>query len=224
MERQDHVPRLSRLADMLDPEMDRQRFWAVLVPVERVDGRTRVTDVDILDGDPPAGGVTADRMPLTIVADNIRSAFNLGGIFRTAECLGAEAIWLCGYSADPGHPHVAAAAMGTTATVPWRRFERIGPALAELRQAGAWIAALETVADAPEVGSLPWRFPCAVVIGNERFGLDPGTVAACHTAARIPSHGVKNSLNVVTALAICAWDARRAFDKTDAARPQGKRI
>ncbi len=213
MERQDHLPRLVRLAALLDPEMDRKRFWSVLVPVERASGRTRVTDVDILDRDPPAGAARAARMPLTVVADNIRSAFNLGGLFRTAECLGAEAVWLCGYSADPGHPHVAAAAMGTVAAVPWRSFERVGPALEALRRAGVWIVALETVAQAPPIGSLVWRFPCAVVLGNERFGLDPETVKACDTAARIPSYGVKNSLNVVNALAICAWDARQSWQR-----------
>lgn len=213
LERQDHLPRLARLAELLDPAMTRKQFWTVLVPAERAGSRTRVTDLDILDRDPPAGAARADRMPLTVVADNIRSAFNLGGIFRTAECLGASAVWLCGYCADPGHPQVAAAALGTVGAVPWRRFERIGPALAELRQAGVWTVALETVSGAPEVGALSWRFPSAVVIGNERFGLDPETVAACDTAARIPSYGVKNSLNVVTALAICAWDARLAFKK-----------
>ncbi len=211
MERQAHLPRLVRLSELLASEMDRRQFWSVLVPVERASGRTRVTDVDILDRDPPPGAARAERMPLTVVADNIRSAFNLGGLFRTAECLGAEAVWLCGYSAAPDHPHVAAAAMGTVATLPWRSFQRVGPALEELRQAGVWTVALETVAQAPAVGNLPWRFPCAIVLGNERFGLDPETVSACDTAARIPAYGVKNSLNVVTALAICAWDARQAW-------------
>jgi tRNA G18 (ribose-2'-O)-methylase SpoU len=214
MERQNHLPRLARLAGLLDPAMTRKQFWAVLVPAERAGARTRVTDLDILARDPPPDAAQADRMPLTVVADNIRSAFNLGGIFRTAECLGAAAVWLCGYSADPGHPQVAAAALGTVGAVPWRSFERIGPALAELREAGVWTVALETVAGAPEVGALSWRFPSAIVIGNERFGLDPETVAACDTAARIPSYGVKNSLNVVTALAICAWDARLAFQRS----------
>jgi len=84
---------------------------------------------------------------------------------------------------------------------------------AELRQHGVWTVALETVAHAPCVGEIPWRFPCAVVLGNERFGLDPGTVAACDGTARIPAYGTKNSLNVVTAFAICAWDARRVWNQ-----------
>lgn len=213
MERQEHVPRLLRLAEMLDPQMDHQQFWSVLVPVERADARRRVTDVDVLDHDvntitkgPP------ERMPLTIIADNLRSAFNLGGLFRTADCLGAAGIWLCGYSAAPDHPHVAAAAMGTVHSMPWRIFDRVGSALAELRCAGIWTVALETVSQAPCVGEFRWRFPCAIVLGNERFGIGPETITACDSVVRIPSYGLKNSLNVVTACAICAWDARQAWN------------
>lgn len=213
MEQQEHVPRLVRLAALLDPEMDRRRFWTVLVPIERADIRARVTDSAILDRDPGPEAAAPRRMPLTVVADNLRSAFNVGGLFRTADGLGAADLWLCGYTAAPSHPHVAAAAMGTAANLPWRTFERVADALAELRQHGVWTVALETVAHTPCVGEIPWRFPCAVVLGNERFGLDPGTVAACDGTARIPAYGTKNSLNVVTAFAICAWDARRVWNQ-----------
>lgn len=214
-ERQEHVPRLVRLAALLDPQMDRKRFWTVLVPVERADARTRVTDSTILSHDPGAAASASQRMPLTVVADNLRSAFNIGGLFRTADCLGAATVWLCGYTATPDHPHVAAAAMGTAAQLPWRVFERVGDALAELRQHGVWTVALETVAHGPSVGDIPWRFPCAVVLGNERFGLDPETIAACDSRARIPTYGSKNSLNVVNAFAICAWDIRRVWNQAE---------
>ena len=191
------------------------------MPVERADTRLRVTDVDVLDHDTTALTAPPERMPLTIVADNLRSAFNLGGLFRTADCLGAAGIWLCGYSAAPDHPHVAAAAMGTVASMPWRTFDRIGPALDELRHAGIRTVALETVAEAPYVGEFGWQFPCAVVLGNERFGLDPETIKACDSVVRIPSYGLKNSLNVVTACAICAWDARQAWQHAQSDRAHG---
>ncbi len=210
---QDHLPHLCKLAGLLDPAMDRRQLASVLAPVERAAGRQRVTDVDILDADAPLADATPDRMALTVVVDCLRSAFNLGGVFRTAECLGAEAVWLCGYTADPAHPQVAQAAMGTERLMPYRLFERLPDALAELRRAGVQSVALETVSGAAAPEAFGWTFPCAVVLGNERFGLGPETLAAVDAVVRIPSYGRKNSLNVVTAFAICAYQARVAWSR-----------
>ena len=88
------------------------------MPVEREVARRRVTDVQILDRDAWRNS-SRRRMPLVLVADSLRSAFNIGGLFRTAECFGAEALWLCGYSATPEHPHVTEAALGADQLVPW---------------------------------------------------------------------------------------------------------
>lgn len=206
------LPHLAKLARLLELGMTRQQFWSVLVPVEREVARCKITDVDILDADLPAGAATGAPMPLTVIVDSVRSAFNLGGIFRTAECFGVRELVLCGYTPRPDQPQVAKAALGTEALVTWRYEEDIRAVIAEQKASGTPCFALETVAGAPDLAAFAWPFPCALVLGNERFGLDAEVVAACDGAVRIPLFGRKNSLNVVTAFAVAACEVRKRFD------------
>lgn len=205
------LPHLAGLARLLEPAMTRQQFWSVLVPVEREVARCKITDVDILDADLPADAASGGTMPLTVIVDSLRSAFNLGGIFRTAECFGVRELVLCGYTPLPDQPQVAKAALGTEKLVAWRYAEDLRQVVAELRASGVPCFALETVAGAPDVAEVAWPFPCALVLGNERFGLDAETVAACDGAVRIPLYGRKNSLNVVSAFAVAAQEIRKRF-------------
>lgn len=210
--RQGHLPHLHKLAAMLDLEMSRRQLGAVLAPVERAAAQRRVTDAEILDADAPAEAVAGGGlMPLTVVVDCLRSAFNLGGVFRTAECLGVSRVWVCGYTPEPSHAQVAQAAMGAEKLVSWQVWPRVGDALAALRAEGVTRVALETVREAPDPDDYQWTFPCALVLGNERFGLDPDTLRQVDGVVRIPVHGRKNSLNVVTAFAVCGYAIRRAF-------------
>jgi tRNA G18 (ribose-2'-O)-methylase SpoU len=216
LEEQTAAPRLRQLARLVDPAADRARLTSVLVPVEREVGRRRVTDVQILDRDAPAERPSGARLPLILVADSLRSAFNVGGLLRTAECFGAEAVWLCGYSATPEHPHVAEAALGADRLVPWRACSRTAEALEDLRRGGRSLVALETVAGAADLAAFHWPFPCALLLGNERFGLAPDLVAQADACVRIPVFGRKNSLNVVSAAAIALHAARCAWHPVDA--------
>jgi len=210
--RQDHLPHLHKLAALLEPAMERRQLGAVLAPVERAAARRRVTDVEILEADAPAAAAPVGApMPLTVVVDCMRSAFNLGGVFRTAECLGVARVWLCGYTTEPSQPQVAQAAMGTEKLVPWQVWPRVGDALEALRAEGVARVALETVRDAPTHADYPWTFPCALVLGNERFGLDPGTLRQVDGVVRIPVYGRKNSLNVAAAFAVCGYAIRQAW-------------
>jgi tRNA G18 (ribose-2'-O)-methylase SpoU len=210
---QTEVPHLAKLAALLDPEMTRRQFWTVLVPVEREVARLKVTDVEILDADLPVAGTMAATMPMTVVVDSVRSAFNVGGLFRTAECFGVRELVLCGYTALPDQPQVARAALGTENVVAWRYAEDIRATIAALQAARTPCFALETVRGAVDLAEVDWPFPCALILGNERFGLDPEVVAACDGVVRIPLFGRKNSLNVVTAFAVAAHEIRRRFAK-----------
>lgn len=201
-------PRLHALARLFRPGMTRRDLWAALVPVERGLSRVKVTDIDILTADSPPAAAPS-RAPLAIVADNIRSAMNMGGLFRTAECFGLEEIILTGYSPSPEEPRVAAAALGAEQWVPWRRFERAREAVEALQREGKRCIALETVASAPVLDEFSWEFPAVILLGSERFGLDPEVVEACDGVVRIPLYGRKNSLNVVSACAIALHAARR---------------
>lgn len=204
--------RLRGFARLLAPGATERAVLCALVPLERVDARTRVTDADmgLTDADAPAAA--PDRFPLVVVADNLRSALNVGGLFRTADFLGAEAVWLCGYSATPDHPQVARSALGAERTVPWRRFDDVREALATLRAEGRSVYALETSSRAVPLAGAAFEWPAALLLGSERFGLDPDVVAASDACVAIPGHGAKNSLNVVSALAISAYAMRAAWD------------
>lgn len=206
------LPRLAGLARLMVPGLTRRQFWSALVPVERAVARSKVTDVDILDADlPPERAPAMPPMPLTVVADSIRSAFNLGGLFRTAECFGVRDLVLCGYTPPPDQPQAARAALGAERLVPWRHAGDVREAIAGLRAAGMPCIALETVDGAPTVEAFDWMFPCALVLGNERFGLDPDVVRICDGAVRIPLFGCKNSLNVVAAFAVAVSTIRRRW-------------
>jgi len=194
--------------------LERHELVSLIVPLERALDR-RVRDEDFLPvTDLPAA--RAERMPVCVVADSFRSAFNVGGVFRTGECFGVEEILLSGYSPAPDDPRVARAAMGTERLVAWSRCATAREAVARLRERGTSVVALETGADHPEISAFEPRFPCALLLGNERFGLSPSLVAEADGRVRIPTFGVKASLNAVAALAIALYELRRRYQGTPA--------
>ena len=144
-----------------------------------------------------------------MVADNIRSAFNAGGLFRTADFFGVERLVLCGYTPGPENPQVRKTALGADETVPWEHAGDVRDVIDRLHADGYTVYALETADGAIDVSSVTPSFPCAIMLGNERFGLDPDVVAAADAVLEIPSLGMKNSLNVVSAFAVAAAFLRR---------------
>ena len=209
------VERLQKLARLVVPGITDKQLLCVLVPVERVAARERITDADMGITSHDSYAVGPATFPLIVVADNIRSAVNIGGLFRTVEFLGAEALWLCGYSATPEHPHVARSAMGAEKMVPWRWFDNVREALIELRENGVHLYALETTEWARDVTACAYEFPAALIVGNERFGLDPEIVDGVDATVIIQARGIKNSLNVVSALAIAGHVVRGEYDKNE---------
>lgn len=200
--------RILKLAHLLQPGATGRSIQAALVPLERVDSRAKVTDADmgIRTTDSPRA---PDRADLVVVADNIRSAFNAGGIFRTADFFGASRVVLCGYTPTPESPQVKKTALGADEALPWEHVADVRDLLDAFRREGRRIYALETVDGATPVEALSPVFPCALLLGNERFGLDPDVIAAADEVVEIRSHGTKNSLNVVSALAVAAAALRR---------------
>ena len=204
--------RIIGLAHLLQPGTTPRAIQAALVPLERVDKRAKVTDAEM-------GIRTTDNQPcsvrppqgdrLTVVADNIRSAFNSGGIFRTADFFGIERLILCGYTPGPDNPQVKKTALGADETVPWEHASDIRDVIDRLHSEGYVIYALETADGASDISTFTPSFPCAILLGNERIGLDPDVVALADAILEIPSHGMKNSLNVVSAFAVAAAFFRR---------------
>lgn len=207
------VPHLGPLVRLVRPEMTRRDLFALLVPCERELKRVKITDTEILSADLPAGVTPAGKMPLTVVADNFRSAVNVGTLFRVCDCFGVRDAVLCGYTPSPDDGRAKASALGSENWVPWTRFDRTLSAVHALREKGLRTVALETVEGASPLEDWEWPFPCAVFLGSERFGLDADVVEACDACVRIPVFGRKNSLNVVTAFSIVAYKARMAFER-----------
>lgn len=203
------VQRQAELADHLHPQMSHRHFLNFILPLERILDRSLADEDFLVTTDDAAKMTDLPRRPLILVLDNLRSAFNVGSIFRMAETLRAEAIYLCGYTPGPESAGVQKTAMGTETMTETRRFERVDLALAELEQAGYATIGLETSPQAKSLyeGELPER--CALVVGNERFGLDYHTLKLCEDVRLIPLTGAKNSLNVASALSVAAFEWHR---------------
>lgn len=204
---------LRSLAHLVAPGATPQMVQAALVPLERADVRSRITDADMLISteDSTPQNRAADDAHLILVADNIRSAFNCGGLFRTAEFFGCSELVLCGYTATPQNEQVVRAALGAEQVLKWRQAENVRPLITELREGDYQILALETAHNAIDVTKFVLPPRAALLVGNERFGLDPDVVAMADAVLAIPSRGVKNSLNVVSAAAaaLCCLQANR---------------
>ena len=203
--------RLSRFAAKLPPDMSLKHFLGVMVPIEREFSRgIRDDDFLIREGDAPAAPRSAP-MPLTIVLDHIRSAFNVGGIFRTAECLGISDIHLCGYTASADDAKTKKTAMGCDALVNWRWHQHAAEVLRALKDNGVFIVAIETAPDAPSLYDFAFPRPCALIFGNERHGIGRELLPLADELVHIPVFGRKNSLNIATAVGICGYEIRRQW-------------
>jgi len=196
--------RLVAIAHLLQPGTTPRAIQAALVPLERVDKRARVTDAEMGIRTTDSASGRADRALFTVVADNVRSAFNAGGLFRTADFFGADRLILCGYTPGPDNPQVKKTALGADEATPWEHAGDVRDVIDRLHDEGRRVYALETADGATDIASCTPVWPCALLLGNERFGLDPDVVAMADEVLEIPSHGMKNSLNVVSAFAVAA--------------------
>ena len=144
--------------------------------------------------------------PLYVVLDNVRSAFNVGSIFRTCDAAGVTEICLCGLTAWPPHAKLEKTSLGAHEHVPWRRFETALEAIADLRARSIPVIGLETGPKASSIVGFRWPQPVAVVFGHEVVGLLDEVRDACDELRSIPMFGFKSSLNVATAFGIVAYD------------------
>ncbi len=153
----------------------------------------------------------ADKLPLTIVLDNIRSLHNVGSIFRTADALRLERLCLCGITACPPSAEIHKTALGAEDTVPWTYHKDALTAVRELREAGYCVLALEQVEGSLKLGDFRPApgVPHALVLGNEVKGVQQTVVDACTQALEIPQYGMKHSLNVSVSAGIAMWELSR---------------
>ena len=140
-----------------------------------------------------------------LILDNLRSAFNVGSIFRSAECLGIKAVWLCGVCPTPHNAALANTARGTQQRVAWSYFEATELAVEAAKASGYRVYALETAPEAESAYTCNFQPPLALVLGNESLGIGDSVLQLCDTIVALPVQGWKNSLNVAVACAVCAY-------------------
>lgn len=147
-----------------------------------------------------------NRIPVMgALLDNIRSAWNVGSMFRTADGLGLALLALAGITPTPEHPRLARTALGAEKAIPWRYFPDALQAARLFQEHGWQIWALEAVPDASmALEPLAPGLSVLLVVGSELYGVDPELVALCERVVSIPMHGRKRSFNAAVAFGIAA--------------------
>ncbi|MCH5597162.1 RNA methyltransferase [Niabella ginsengisoli] len=153
----------------------------------------------------------SEKMPIIVVLENIRSAYNVGSVFRTSDAFLVEAIYITGYSAKPPHKEIKKTALGAEDSVTWKHFANAAEAIAELRNDTYKVYAIEQVENSTMLDKLVWNSDekIAVVFGNEVTGVEQNTIALCDGCIEIPQLGMKHSLNIATAAGVVLWELVR---------------
>jgi tRNA G18 (ribose-2'-O)-methylase SpoU len=162
-----------------------------------------------------------NRFPVILILDNIRSMYNVGSIFRTADGVRAEAIYTTGYTPHPPRAEITKTALGATRTVPHTHFPSVESAIAAAHEGGKKIAAVELTQSARSIYDLhDADFPLALVIGNEINGVSNEALKLVDFAIAMPMLGTKHSLNVAVATGIALYECVRVFkDKLEKFKP-----
>lgn len=146
---------------------------------------------------------------LVVVLDDVRSRWNVGSIFRTADALRVGALYLTGITPTPPSNMIAKTALGAQDTVPWKYRASVLEALDELEAAGYELVALELTDDAEDLFGAETRERCALILGNEVAGVSAEALARCRRRLAIPMAGHKSSLNVAIAFGIAGFHLGR---------------
>lgn len=151
------------------------------------------------------------QLPVTILLDNIRSAFNAGSFLRTADAANIERVLLGGITCTPPHKAVVKTSLGAEDSVAWQHVPNALEMALQLRAQGYELAAIETSAHSVDLFDWQPRFPVCVIFGNEVEGVAPELIQSCDTFVRIPMLGLKHSLNVATAGGIVMYELLRKY-------------
>ena len=160
---------------------------------------------------PLAASYEGVALPAAILLDNVRSMYNVGAFFRTADAARISKLLLCGITARPPHRGIAKTALGAQERVAWEHPADAAAALLELRAAGYEIAAVETSLHSVDLFDWTPSFPVCVLFGHEVDGIRPELLALADTHVRIPMLGAKHSLNVATAGGVVVYELLRKY-------------
>lgn len=151
------------------------------------------------------------KLPFSVVLNDIRSLYNVGSIFRTADGVGVEKIWICGITGCPPDKQITKTALGAENEVPWEYRRDVRETLLELKRQGYEIVLLEQLAESIPYQNYEPAGPVCLVIGNEISGVAESLVSLCDKTIEIEMAGHKNSLNVSVAFGVVAYNIRQGL-------------
>ena len=153
----------------------------------------------------------AQKLPLIMVLDTVRSLHNVGSVLRTADAFRIEAVYMCGITATPPSAEIHKTALGAEDSVAWQYFEDTLQAVEKLKTEGYTVLAVEQVEGSLKLGDFAFepQKKYALVMGNEVKGVRQDVVDACHQALEIPQYGTKHSMNVSVTAGIVMWEVER---------------
>jgi len=155
----------------------------------------------------------ADKKPLVVVMDNIRSMHNVGSVFRTADAFLISGICLCGFTPQPPHRDIHKTALGATDSVDWLYYENTVDAVLALKARGYKVLAIEQTEGSIMLDQyVDKHLPTAFVFGNEVDGVSDEVIQVCDGVIEIPQWGMKHSLNISVAAAVVLWEFVRKVD------------
>ncbi len=163
----------------------------------------------------------AEKLPLIVVLDDVRSLYNVGSVFRSADAFRIEAIYLCGITATPPNAEIHKTALGGEDSVDWKYFERTEDAVEDLHKKGVFVYSVEQVEHSTKLHTLNLNAESttnnrhyAIIMGNEVKGVKQSVVDMSDACLEIPQFGTKHSLNVSVTAGIVIWEfAKQLFTK-----------
>ena len=185
--------------------MTRQRHFSFILPTNR--NTMRKLSMEELNRLSKEDFEKAEKLPIIIVLDNIRSLSNVGAFFRTADAFRIEELLLCGITACPPHREIHKTALGADETVKWRYFETTEAACRQLKEEGYRIFAVEQVEGSIPMQDYEFSKQTAFVLGNEVEGVSEEALPYCEGAIELPQVGTKHSINVSVCAGIVMWKA-----------------
>ena len=147
----------------------------------------------------------AEKLPIIIILDNIRSLSNVGAFFRSADAFRIGELVLCGITACPPHREIHKTALGADETVKWRYYESTEAACQSLKSEGYRIFAVEQVEDSVPLQDFKFEPNTAYILGNEVEGVSEEALPYCEGAIELPQAGTKHSINVSVCAGIVMW-------------------
>lgn len=173
---------------------------------------TYLRNTDKTLNNPNDTSVITQKHPIVLVLDNVFSALNVGSMFRTGETASIKEIVTCGITPHPPHPKLKKTALYAEEIVPTRHFNDVSKAIATLKEEGYTIMTMETTSLSKPYTDIEYPKKIAIVLGNEKTGVDPKVIAASDLVVEIPTYGMKNSLNVASVAPIMVFDIIRQWN------------